>query len=62
MDDDRVSDSELNALVDDELYPARQAEIEAWLADNPESAQRVAWYRAQSAGLHALYDDILNEE
>ena len=62
MGDDRVSDSELNALVDDELDPARQAEIEAWLADNPEAAQRVARYRAQNAGLHALYDDILNEE
>ncbi|MDA0787416.1 MAG: hypothetical protein O3B37_14110 [Proteobacteria bacterium] len=62
MGDDRVTDSELNALVDDELDPARQAEIEAWLADNPEAAQRVARYRSQNAGLHALYDDILNEE
>jgi len=62
MGDDRVSDSELNALVDDELDPARQAEVEAWLAENPEAAQRVARYRAQNAGLHALYDDILNEE
>lgn len=62
MGDDRVSDSELNALVDDELDPARQAEVEAWLADNPEAAQRVARYRAQNAGLHALYDDILNED
>lgn len=62
MGDDRVSDSELNALVDDELDPARQAEVEVWLADNPEAAQRVARYRAQNAGLHALYDDILNEE
>ncbi len=62
MGDDRVSDSELNALIDDELDPARQAEVEAWLADNPEAAQRVARYRAQSAGLHALYDDILNED
>jgi len=62
MGEDRVSDSELNALVDGELDPARQAEIEAWLAENPEAAQRVARYRAQSAGLHALYDDILNEE
>lgn len=62
MGDDRVTDSELNALVDGELDPARQAEIEAWLADIPEAAQRVARYRAQNAGLHALYDDILNEE
>lgn len=62
MGDDRVSDSELNALVDGELDAARQAEVEAWLADNPEAAQRVARYRAQNAGLHALYDDILNED
>lgn len=62
MGDERVSDSELNALVDGELDVARQAEIEAWLADNPEAAQRVARYRAQNAGLHALYDDILHEE
>ncbi|MEP4377580.1 MAG: anti-sigma factor [Alphaproteobacteria bacterium] len=62
MGEDRVPDSELNALVDGELDAARQAKIEAWLADNPEAAQRVARYRAQSAGLHALYDDILNEE
>jgi len=62
VSEDRISDSELNALVDGELDPARQAEIEAWLADDPESASRVARYRAQNAGLHALYDDILNED
>ena len=62
MAEDGVSDSELNALVDGELDAARQAEIEAWLAEDPEAAQRVARYRAQNAGLHALYDDILNEE
>lgn len=62
MTEDRVTDSELNALVDGELDVARQAEIEAWLAENPETAQRVARYRAQNAGLHALYDDILHED
>jgi anti-sigma factor RsiW len=62
MSEDRISDSELNALVDGELDPARQAGIEAWLADNPESARRVARFRAQNAGLHALYDDILHED
>jgi anti-sigma factor RsiW len=62
MSEDRISDSELNALVDGELDPARQSEIETWLADNPESARRVARYRSQNAGLHALYDDILHEE
>ncbi|MBO6783315.1 MAG: anti-sigma factor [Alphaproteobacteria bacterium] len=62
MTEDRISDSELNALVDGELDPARQAEIEDWLADNSDAARRVARYRAQNAGLHALYDDILHEE
>lgn len=62
MSEDRISDSELNALVDGELDPARQAEIEAWLAEDPDSARRVARYRAQNAGLHALYDDILHED
>ena len=62
MSEDRITDSELNALVDGELDAVRQAEIEAWLAENPDTAQRVARYRAQNADLHALYDDILNEQ
>lgn len=62
MTEDRITDSELNALVDGELDAARQAEIEAWLAENPDTAQRVARYRAQNAGMHALYDDIMHED
>ena len=62
MSEDRISDSELNALVDGELDPARQAEIEISLAEDPDSARRVARYRSQNAGLHALYDDILHED
>jgi len=62
MTDRRVDDSELHALVDGELDAARQAEAEAWLSENPEAAGRVARYRAQNAGLHALFDDVLDEE
>lgn len=62
MTDRQVDDSELHALVDGELDPARQAEVEAWLSDNPEAAQRVARYRAQNAGMHALFDGVMNEE
>ena len=62
MTDKRIEDSELHALVDGELDPARQAEVEAWLSDNPEASRRVSRYRAQNAGLHALFDDVLNEE
>jgi anti-sigma factor RsiW len=62
MNDQRIDDGELHALVDGELDPARQAEVEAWLSENPEAAGRVARYRAQNAGLHALFDGVLNEE
>ena len=62
MSEERISDAELNALVDGELDPSRQAEIEVWLAENPDTARRVARYRAQNAGFHALFEDILHEE
>lgn len=62
MSDQRIDESELHALVDGELDAARQAEVEAWLSDNPEAARRVARYRAQNAGLHALFDEVLAEE
>ena len=62
MTDKRIDDSELHALVDNELDAARRAEIEAWLSENPEAAGRVARYRAQNAGMHALFDGVLTEE
>ncbi|NKB48499.1 MAG: hypothetical protein GKS02_03930 [Alphaproteobacteria bacterium] len=62
MIDRQIDDGELHALLDGELDPARQAEVEAWLSENPEAAGRVARYRAQNAGLHALYDGVLHEE
>lgn len=62
MNGERVEDAELNALVDGELDPGRQAEVEAWLGDEPDAARRVAQYRAQNAGLHALFDGVLDED
>jgi anti-sigma factor RsiW len=62
MSGERIEDAELNALVDGELDTARQAEVEAWLGSEPDAARRVARYRAQNAGLHALFDGILDEE
>lgn len=62
MTERHIEDAELHALVDGELDPARQAEVEAWLSDHPDAAQRVARYRAQNAGMHALFDDVLNED
>ena len=62
MIDRQIDDGELHALVDGELDPARQAEVEAWLSENPDAAGRVARYRAQNAGLHALFDGVLSED
>ena len=62
MNDQRIDEGELHALVDGELDPARQAEVEAWLSENPDAAGRVARYRAQNAGMHALFDGVLNED
>jgi len=62
MNDRQIDEGELHALVDGELDPARQAEVEAWLSENAEAAGRVARYRAQNAGLHALFDGVLNED
>jgi anti-sigma factor RsiW len=62
MTGERIEDAELNALVDGELDPVRQAEVEAWLAEHPDAGQRVAQLRAQNAGLHALFDPVLDED
>lgn len=56
-----VTDSELHAHVDGVLSPARRAEVEAYLAEHPEDAARVAAYREQVLVLHREYDPVLNE-
>jgi anti-sigma factor RsiW len=56
-----VTEAELQAHVDGQLPAARQAEIEAYLAQRPEEAQRVAAYRAQRQALRRLFDPVLDE-
>ena len=56
-----VTDAELHAYVDGALSPARSAEVEAYLAERPEDAGRVAAYRDQIARLHQEYDPVLDE-
>jgi anti-sigma factor RsiW len=43
------------------LTPARNAEVEAYLAEHPEDAVRVAAYRDQVLVLHREYDALLDE-
>lgn len=54
--DNAVAEDDLQAYVDGQLDGRRRAAIESYLAANPQEAQRLAAYRAQNIGLHALFD------
>jgi anti-sigma factor RsiW len=56
-----VSPQELHDYVDGRLDDAERARIARYLAHHPERAAEVESYRAQAAGLHALYDSVLDE-
>lgn len=56
-----VSEEELHAYVDDQLDASRRGAVEAYLAAQPEEAERVAAYRRQNDMLHALFDPVLAE-
>lgn len=56
-----ISENDLHAYVDGALDPARLAEVEAHLAADQEAARRVAAWRRQKEGLHALFDPVLAE-
>ena len=56
-----ISDTELNAYVDGETFPERQAIIEAWLAKNPTDAERVRVWRRHNQVLRAAFGRILSE-
>ncbi|ANI34268.1 transmembrane anti-sigma factor [Pseudomonas sp. JY-Q] len=45
------SDDELHAYVDERLEPVRRAEVQAWLAANPQAAARVEGWRADARRL-----------
>jgi anti-sigma factor RsiW len=59
--DPPVSEADLHGFVDGQLTPERRREVEAWLSNRPEEAQRVASYRRQRHELHALYDPVRDE-
>jgi anti-sigma factor RsiW len=55
------TEQELHAYIDGHLIPVEAARVAAYLARHPEAAALVEAYRAQTAGLHALYDEVLDE-
>lgn len=61
MSDGVVSEAELQAYADGRLPEERRAAVEAWLAEHPEEAERVAAYRRLSEEVRAAYDGMLAE-
>jgi anti-sigma factor RsiW len=61
INDVAVTEAELHAYVDGQLAGARHAAVEAYLAANPNEAERVRAYARQNEQLHALFDNTLDE-
>jgi anti-sigma factor RsiW len=58
---EKPTDETLMAYADGELEPARSAEVEAAMAENPEIARRVEQHKALRKKLGAAFDPVLNE-
>lgn len=56
-----VTDTDLQAYIDDQLDPPRRAEVEAYLAAQPEAAARVRRYLEIDRALRTLYEPVLAE-
>jgi anti-sigma factor RsiW len=56
-----ITEADLHAYVDGKLPEARRAEVEAYLEQRPEEADRIRAYSAQNAQLRALFDPVLGE-
>jgi anti-sigma factor RsiW len=56
-----IGDDDIHAYVDRQLDPPRRAEVETWLADNPEAAARAAFYARSNEALHQSFDAVLAE-
>jgi anti-sigma factor RsiW len=61
MSTHRLNEEQLQAWLDDELPPEQRAEVDAYLAAEPENAARLAAYRRNDASLRARFDPVLQE-
>lgn len=62
MSKQAITEADLHAYVDAALPETRRAEVEDYLAAQPEAATRVHAYRTQLDALHQHYDPLLDEE
>lgn len=56
-----ISEADLHASVDGQLPASATADLETWLSEHPQDAERVAQYRRQNAVLHETYDEVLKQ-
>ncbi|WER45736.1 anti-sigma factor [Cupriavidus sp. WKF15] len=56
-----IHEADLHAYADGQLSGRRRAAVEAYLAERPEVAVRVAEWRRQAEALHGALDGVLNE-
>lgn len=56
-----ITEADLHAYVDARLPDDRRAEVEAFLAAQPEEAERLAAYQAQKEALRQLFNPVLDE-
>lgn len=56
-----ITEADLHAVVDGTLPEERRTEVEAYLAEHPEEASRVAAYRAHRAQMREHYAPVLAE-
>jgi len=56
-----ITEADLHAYVDRQLTPVRHAEVERYLTERPDEAERVQAWQQQNLGLHALFDPVLGE-
>lgn len=61
MSEPPVTETDLHAYVDGRLPEARRGVVEAWLAANPDEAERVASYRRLGEEVRSAYDGMLAE-
>jgi anti-sigma factor RsiW len=61
VSEETIREDELQAWVDGRLDDARRAQVEQYLAANPQEAQRLADYRRQNELLHALFEPVAAE-
>ncbi|PKO87133.1 MAG: hypothetical protein CVU16_16165 [Betaproteobacteria bacterium HGW-Betaproteobacteria-10] len=56
-----ITETDLHAFVDARLSVSRRAEVEAYLAAQPEEAERLQAYQVQKEALRQLFNPVLDE-